>query len=201
MGDQGADPAEALVERWLREFRAGTVATLLDHINERPDQVRAFLAGAGEQLAALATLVGGADGSASAAALAGQNGSQPGVEAHGAMSASGAATHAVARAAGLSGRAAYGIEQLGRNQRSRVREMLALEALAKAGGACTADELMVAVKDGGLVDTRDALNAQLHRIKKDGLVTQPDTGLYAITDKGRADATALRRIFGKFLED
>ncbi len=92
-------------------------------------------------------------------------------------------------------------EDMGRNQRSRVRELVLLEALAREAKAFSLQQLMAALAQQGFHDTPSAVVSQLHRLKKLELIRQPagSTGMYEITNAGLGHARNLRSSFGPYL--
>ncbi|MCC7253772.1 hypothetical protein [Hyphomicrobium sp.] len=94
------------------------------------------------------------------------------------------------------------LDEIGRNQRSRVRELVILEALAQEAKAYSLQQVMAALVHRGFKDdTPSAVVSQLHRLKKLGLISQPmnSTGMYEITNAGLGHARALRSSFGPYL--
>jgi hypothetical protein len=87
-------------------------------------------------------------------------------------------------------------DDIGRNQRSRVREMVLLETLEIEHHALPLQHLTKALKDAGFEDTSSAIVSQLHRLKKVGVVDQPANGMYAMTESGLVHLRLLRRNFG-----
>lgn len=96
------------------------------------------------------------------------------------------------------------LDEIGRNQRSRVRELVILEALAQGAKAYALQQVMSALAQRGFRDdTPSAVVSQLHRLKKLGLISQPpgSTGMYEITNAGLGHARNLRSSFGPYLPD
>ena len=94
------------------------------------------------------------------------------------------------------------LDEIGRNQRSRVRELVILEALSQDAKAYALQQIMVALAQRGFKDdTPSAVVSQLHRLKKLGLINQPagSTGMYEITNAGLGHARTLRSSFGPYL--
>ncbi len=96
---------------------------------------------------------------------------------------------------------ATGLDEIGRNQRSRVRELVLLEALSREAKAFSLQQLMGALAQRGFQDTPSAVVSQLHRLKKLDLIRQPSgaTGMYEITNAGLGHARTLRSSFGAYL--
>ncbi len=90
-------------------------------------------------------------------------------------------------------------DNIGRNQRSRLRELVLLEVMAKDHRAFALQQLMVALAAKGFGDTNGAVVSQLHRLKKVGVVDQPGNGMYIITDAGLGHLRRLRSSFGGLL--
>jgi hypothetical protein len=93
------------------------------------------------------------------------------------------------------------LDEIGRNQRSRVRELVLLEALSREAKAFSLQQLMSALAQRGFQDTPSAVVSQLHRLKKLELIRQPSgaTGMYEITNAGLGHARTLRSSFGAYL--
>jgi hypothetical protein len=93
------------------------------------------------------------------------------------------------------------LDEIGRNQRSRVRELVLLEALSRETKAYSLQQLMTALAQRGFQDTPSAVVSQLHRLKKLDLIRQPagSTGMYEITNAGLGHARNLRSSFGAYV--
>ncbi len=87
----------------------------------------------------------------------------------------------------------------GRNQRSKVRELVLLELLERENRACTLQQLMAGLNSKGFGDTNAAVVSQLHRLKALGVVHVPGSGIYEITDPGLGHLRKLRTSFGAFV--
>lgn len=97
---------------------------------------------------------------------------------------------------------ASALDEIGRNQKSRVRELVLLETLAREAKAYSLQQLMGALGQRGFGDeTPSAVVSQLHRLKKLELIRQPlgSTGMYEITNAGLGHARNLRSSFGAYL--
>lgn len=97
---------------------------------------------------------------------------------------------------------ASALDEIGRNQRSRVRELVILEALAQGAKAYALQQVMSALAQRGFRDdTQSAVVSQLHRLRKLGLVSQPtgSSGMYEITNDGLGHARRLRASFGPYV--
>jgi hypothetical protein len=97
--------------------------------------------------------------------------------------------------------AAAGDDGLGRNQRSRVRELVLLDVLGRDAKAVSLQQLMTALAQRGFNDSPSAVVSQLHRLKKLELIRQPagSTGMYEITNEGLGHGRNLRSSFGPYL--
>ena len=87
-------------------------------------------------------------------------------------------------------------DEIGRNQRSRVRELVLLESLEAEHHALALPQLTRALTEAGFDDTSAAIVSQLHRLKKLGVITQPANGMYVLTQEGVLHVRDLRRHFG-----
>lgn len=87
-------------------------------------------------------------------------------------------------------------DEIGRNQRSRVRELVVLEALEAEHHALALPQLTRALTEAGFDDTSAAIVSQLHRLKKLGVIAQPANGMYVLTQDGVLHVRELRRNFG-----
>jgi hypothetical protein len=94
------------------------------------------------------------------------------------------------------------IDEIGRNQRSRVRELVVLEILAQEAKAYSLQQIMGGLSQRGFKDdTNSAVVSQLHRLRKQELIRQPagSSGMYEITNAGLGHARTLRSSFGPYL--
>jgi len=93
------------------------------------------------------------------------------------------------------------LDEIGRNQRSRVRELVLLETLGREAKAFSLQQLLGALSLRGFQDTPSAVVSQLHRLKKLELIRQPvgGTGMYEITNAGLGHVRTLRSSFGPYL--
>ena len=121
--------------------------------------------------------------------------------------------HAVALASGATSGAAQRVatgmgtvpetnseaDDIGRNQRSRVREMVLLETLESQHHAMPLQQLTKALKSANFDDTSSAIVSQLHRLKKLGVIDQPANGMYAISEEGLVHLRLLRKNFGPLI--
>jgi hypothetical protein len=87
-------------------------------------------------------------------------------------------------------------EEIGRNQRSRVRELALLATLEAEHNALPLQQITRSLKDAGFEDTSAAIVSQLHRLKKLGVIAQPANGMYALTPDGVLHVRDLRKNFG-----
>jgi len=92
-------------------------------------------------------------------------------------------------------------DEIGRNQRSRLRELTLLEALSRETRAYSLQQLLSALEGKGFADTSGAVVSQLHRLKKLGVINQPANGMYEITHEGLGHVRKLRASFGGLLGD
>jgi hypothetical protein len=93
-------------------------------------------------------------------------------------------------------------EDIGRNQRSRLRELHLLETMARESRPYSLQQLLAALAQRGFGDdTSGAVVSQLHRLKKVGAVNQPANGMYQITGGGLGHLHKLRSSFGALLGD
>lgn len=169
----GADHTE-FATRLLVDFETHVQVPLMGRVGAAPAEVKGLIDTFRNRLAALEMLVPGqvthraANGHAN-----GFNGTDP-VEA-------GAVVEA---------------DDIGRNQRSRVRELVLLEALEAEHHALSLPQLTRALTEAGFDDTSAAIVSQLHRLKKLGVITQPANGMYGLTQDGVLHVRELRRNFG-----
>ena len=94
-----------------------------------------------------------------------------------------------------------GSDDIGRNQRSRVRELHLLDAMARESRAYSLQQLLSSLAQKGFSDSSGAVVSQLHRLKKLGLVNQPASGMYEITTDGLGHQRKLRSSFGALAGD
>lgn len=90
-------------------------------------------------------------------------------------------------------------DDIGRNQRSRLRELTLLEAMARETRPYSLQQLLSALMQKGFEDTSAAVVSQLHRLKKNEVVNQPANGMYEITDVGLGHLRKLRQSFGSLM--
>jgi len=90
---------------------------------------------------------------------------------------------------------------IGRNQRSRLRELTLLDFLSRDSRACSLQQVLSVLKTKGFEDGSGAVVSQLHRLKKVGVIHQPAGGMYEITNSGLAHLHKLRSSFGSLLDD
>jgi hypothetical protein len=93
-------------------------------------------------------------------------------------------------------------DDIGRNQRSRLRELHLLEAMARESRPYSLQQLLAALAQRGFSDdTSGAVVSQLHRLKKVGAIQQPASGMYQITGGGLGHLHKLRTSFGALAGD
>jgi hypothetical protein len=90
-------------------------------------------------------------------------------------------------------------DDIGRNQRSRLRELVLLEAMARETRPYSLQQLLAALNQKSFADTSGAVVSQLHRLKKLGLINQPANGMYEITLDGLGHLRKLRSSFGALI--
>ena len=93
------------------------------------------------------------------------------------------------------------MDEIGRNQRSRLRELTLLEFMAQDTRAYSLHQLMAALAARGFTDSSAAVVSQLHRLKQNSVINQPANGMYEITDGGLGHLRQLRSSFGALLND
>lgn len=91
-------------------------------------------------------------------------------------------------------------DDIGRNQKSRIREMTLLELLASEARPFSLQQLMKALEDRGMPDGQAAVVSQLHRMKRLGVIEQPANGIYSITDEGLGHLRKLRSSVGALVK-
>ena len=92
------------------------------------------------------------------------------------------------------------LDEIGRNQRSRVREMMLLDIMSSDARPFSLQQLMRALEDGGFDDASAAVVSQLHRMKKVGIIEQPANGMYEITQEGLGHLRKLKTSFGALVK-
>jgi len=178
--DGGID--DAFVARLRVLFAREIFQPMFQHAQHAPADVSRLIGEFRERLDALDLVIRTSTG------LEGRGGSAPGAF-PGATTGGG---HQPAMAA--SDVEAY--DDIGRNQRSRLRELAILEVLSGAARPFSLAQLMTALDARGFDDTSSAVVSQLHRLKKTGIVEQAANGIYEITDGGLAHLRKLRASFG-----
>lgn len=92
-------------------------------------------------------------------------------------------------------------DDIGRNQRSRLRELTLLEYIARENRPFSLQQILGALHAKGFDDSSGAVVSQLHRLKKTGAIDQPAGGMYAVTDDGLSHLRKLRSSFGPLIGD
>ena len=92
-------------------------------------------------------------------------------------------------------------DELGRNQRSRIRELHLLDAMARETRPYSLQQLLSALERKGFGDSSGAVVSQLHRLKKLALINQPAAGMYEITTDGLGHLRKLKASFGALVAD
>lgn len=177
--DDNADHS-GRAEQVFQAFKTVVVKPLLGLSFDAPDDARRLLARLRDQLDAFETLVADAEPIAVDTPSAA-----------GGMSLTGAVQ--------APSNARTPTDEIGRNQRSRVREMLLLETLEADKRAFALTQLVQALDTAGFNDTSAAVVSQLHRLKKLGIIDQPANGMYVITQEGLGHLRRLRQNFGPML--
>lgn len=184
----GGDVADDdFVRRAAAVFAAEVFKPMFQRATTAPDDVIALMAEIREKLDALDTVIAacagaGADGSG------GSGGSVGDRRAGAGWSGGGLVVPAPDPRDGL--------DDVGRNQRSRLRELAILEALAREARPFALQQLTSLLETRGFADTSGAIVSQLHRLKKLGIINQPVNGMYEITDEGLGHMRRVRSSFG-----
>ncbi len=97
--------------------------------------------------------------------------------------------------------AADAFDDIGRNQRSRLRELTLLEYISRENRPFSLQQILGALHSKGFDDSSGAVVSQLHRLKKTGAIDQPAGGMYAVTDDGLSHLRKLRSSFGPLIGD
>jgi hypothetical protein len=163
--------------RLVAAFEKHVQLPLMGHAGQMPGEVSTLIATIRDRLDALETLVPGQASSSSS-----------GLRVNG-------ANHAESSAAPY-GTTSLDNDDIGRNQRSRVRELALLATLEAEHNALSLVQITRSLKDAGFEDTSAAIVSQLHRLKKLGVIAQPANGMYALTQTGVLHARELRKHFG-----
>lgn len=185
MGASDGDDSE-FVRRLTSIFAAELFQPMVERIALAPSDVRALIAEFRDKLDALDTVVAACPGGSRAEARSKPLGS----------AGAGAPRHL---AAGVEDEGRDGLDDVGRNQRSRLRELAILEVLCRELRPYTLQQIMSALEARGFGDTSGAVVSQLHRLKKVGIIDQPANGMYAATDQGLGHLRRLRTSFGSLL--
>lgn len=165
----------------LRQFQSQTVRPLLALATADPGEALRVIEVIREKLEALEKLLDGDEsgsGSASSPML------QTAVSGGGAAGATHGAEH----------------ELIGRNQRSRIREMTLLQVLSSEARPFSLHQLIRSLEGDGFADGTAAVVSQLHRMKKVGIIEQPANGMYEITQDGLSHLRQLRASFGSLVK-
>ncbi|MDX2289687.1 MAG: hypothetical protein NW217_12800 [Hyphomicrobiaceae bacterium] len=200
MADDGHRPRGAETGEFLLEARAAFTRHLFQPMVQAagvaPSEVRRLVADIRDKLDALDVVIdailpptdvpqaprGASHGSAASALLA-----------------------LTASASGTSGQASLDddpgdpYDDIGRNQRARLRELTLLEFLARENRPFALQQILAALAAKGFEDTSGAVVSQLHRLKKLGVIDQPAGGMYEITDDGLAHLRRTRSSFGALI--
>ncbi len=92
-------------------------------------------------------------------------------------------------------------DDIGRNQRSRLRELTLLEYISRENRPFSLQQILGALHSKGFDDSSGAVVSQLHRLKKTGAIDQPAGGMYSVTDDGLSHLRKLRSSFGPLIGD
>ena len=161
--------------RLIVAFEAHVQLPLMSRATVAPAEVLDLIERMRERLAALESLIPG-------------QGAKPAVRPANGFAGGGYAPEPLAN--GVDG------DDIGRNQRSRVRELVLLEALEAEHHALPLAQITRALTEAGFDDTNAAIVSQLHRLKKLGVIAQPANGMYVLTQDGVLHVRELRRNFG-----
>lgn len=99
------------------------------------------------------------------------------------------------------GTAGDAFDDIGRNQRSRLRELTLLEFIARENRPYSLQQILGELNAKGFDDTSGAVVSQLHRLKKTGVIDQPAGGMYEMTDEGLKHLRKLRSSFGSLIAE
>lgn len=170
-----------LLQRLGGVFHDDVLMPMLSAATEKPAEVRDLIAAIREKLDALDVLLDGY-GSSTAIETAAPNGRD---------------APAASRLEMAPGRQdASEPDEIGRNQRSRLREMALLETLSSDARPFSLQQLMRVLEERGFADGSAAIVSQLHRMKKLGIIEQPANGMYEVTQDGLGHLRKLRASFG-----
>lgn len=170
-------------------FANDLLRPMMERAAVAPDDVRGLIAEFRAKLDALDTVVESFSGLHN-----GRSADSRAADARGAGS-----IRAVNGAAAPEDEARDGLDEVGRNQRSRLRELVMLEALAREARPYALQQITAALDARGFADSSGAIVSQLHRLKKLGVIDQPASGMYALTDQGLAHLRRLKTSFGGLL--
>lgn len=189
MAGDGEDD-DAFVRRASAIFASELFKPMFQRATVSPEAVRALIGEFRDKLDALDTVI----------AACPEGGGGPGVRVarnRFGVGVSGLAGAGAGIAENADGR--DGLDDVGRNQRSRLRELAILEALARESRPFALQQLTGALEARGFADTSGAIVSQLHRLKKLGVINQPANGMYEITDDGLGHMRRLKSSFGALL--
>lgn len=202
MGGQDGS-GEAFVRRASVVFATELLTPMLQRATTAPEEIRALIAEFRDSLDSLDRLIPIAPGGERVPLRgAGQSGpgAFPGTLPHASQNFHPGASAAGHRPSngGLEHGARDGdaLDDVGRNQRSRLRELAMLETMAREERPYALQQITAALDARGFSDTSGAVVSQLHRLKKLGIIDQPANGMYALTDQGLAHLRRLRTSFG-----
>lgn len=190
MGASEDDDSD-FVRRASAVFASELFKPMLQRATLAPGDVRALIADFREKLDALDTVIAmcsdlDSAGPRASVAAAGAGSGPPGMNGRGPL-------------ASVGDEHRDGLDEVGRNQRSRLRELAMLEALSREARPYALQQITAALEARGFEDTSGAVVSQLHRLKKLGIIDQPANGMYAITDQGLGHLRRMRSSFGSLL--
>ncbi len=186
----GGDVADDdFVRRAAAVFAAEVFKPMFQRATTAPDDVIALMAEIREKLDALDTVIAACAGAGAGADGPGGTGRSVGDRRAGAGWSGGGGVVPAADPRD-------GLDDVGRNQRSRLRELAILEALAREARPFALQQLTSLLETRGFADTSGAIVSQLHRLKKLGIINQPVNGMYEITDEGLGHMRRVRSSFG-----
>ena len=189
MADQASHPragtASNFIERATNVFQAELIQPMCQRAGECPDDVRQVVAMMRRKLDAIETLL-------------------PEVPADASLRPSNGVAFEIENAAcdedGEDG-ASDNFDDIGRNQRSRLRELTLLEHISRENRPFSLQQILGALNAKGFGDSSGAVVSQLHRLKKNNAIHQPAGGMYAITDEGLSHLHKLRSSVGALVGD
>lgn len=92
-------------------------------------------------------------------------------------------------------------DDIGRNQRSKLRELTLLDFISRETRPYSLHQVMTELGGKGFDDNNSAVVSHLHRLKRLEVVDQPAPGMYQITTHGLSHLHKLRGDFGPLMPD